>query len=138
VNRTIPPTVGALACLATLVAVLAPYLLLPAQETAGLGVYYRFGVVGPWAVALFALVGAVAFLSGREARADPGLVAGATLVVGVAMVLAALQWALAVDTTVLQSITTADWIDAHRWLVAGAAAVVPVAATWYARAVGLV
>jgi hypothetical protein len=137
-DERIPPTVGLVACLATLAAVVGPFLVLPGEEAAGLATYYSAGFAGGWPVALLALVALVAFAGGRQGRTEPDVAVGATLVVGVGMVLLGLAWALAVDVEVVQSITTATWMENHRWLVVGVAALVPAASALYARAIGLV
>jgi uncharacterized membrane protein len=137
-DERIPPTVGILVCLVVVAVVVAPFLVLPPSESAGLSTYYASGIAGGYGVGLLALVALVAFAGGRQRRTEPDTVAGATLVVGVGMVVLALQWALAVDAEVLQSITTAAWMADHRWVLVGLSALVPVASGWYARAVGVV
>lgn len=132
-----PPTVGIVACLAVLVAIVGPFFALPPQATAGLGPYYRSGLAGGWGVGLLALVALVAFAGGRQRRTDPETVAGATLVVGVATLLVSVEWALAVNPEVVQTVGTATWLGVHRWVVVACSAVVPVAAAWYARTLGV-
>ncbi|PSQ43732.1 hypothetical protein BRD17_05605 [Halobacteriales archaeon SW_7_68_16] len=132
------PVVGALASLVAVLVVLAPFVLLRGAESAGLGTYYEFGLVGPEIVALLAAVATVAFEGARRGQTPPETVAGATIVLGGVATLVALQWAIAVDGAVVGSITTADWLDIHRWLVVGAAAVVDGVAVAYARRLGLV
>lgn len=137
-NRRLPPTVALAACLAVVVVVALPYLVLPETETSGLGVYYDAGLLGPVAVATFALVGAVVFAAGRKERTPPETAAGAGLVVGVVVFLVSLQWALAVDQTVLQQISTAAWLTYHRWVLVAVSALVPLCGAWYARSLSLI
>jgi hypothetical protein len=127
-----PAVAGVVACLLVVGSVVLPYVALPSAEAAGLGTYYGFGVVGPWAAVVFALAGVVAFAAGIEDRTDPETVAGAMLVVGLGMTLVAVEWAFAVDTEVVLSITTAGWIELHRWVVVGLTATVPASAAGYA------
>lgn len=131
-------TVGIVASALVAVSVLLPYLVLPTEEAAGLGTYYGYGIVGPWVVLVGALVAAFAFAGGRQERTDPVTVAGVTVAIGVFLPLIALQWALAVDLEVVLSITTATWMEHHRWVVLGTTLPVPVAAAWYAWALDLV
>lgn len=133
VDERVPPTVGLLGTLAVVAVAAAPYVGLPSAEGSGLGVYYGFGVVGPWGVTLLALPAAIAFAAGRQDRTPPETAAGATLGLGAAMLLLAVQWAVAVDADVVVQIGTADWLEHHRWLFVAATAVVPASAAWYAR-----
>lgn len=132
----IPPLVGAVGALSVILAVVAPYLLLPASEAPGLSTYYGYGFVSPLGIAALSVFVAIAFLGGAGGRTDPGLVAGVTLPLGAAVDLLVLQWAVAVDPEVVQSIGTGTWLSSHRWVVAGLALSLPVAAAWYARSEG--
>jgi hypothetical protein len=134
-DQRTPPTVGVVVSALVVVAAVGPLVVLP--DPGGLETYYASGIVGAWGVALLALVTVVAFAAGRQLRTEPDTVAGATLVVGVAMVLVGLEWALAVDPAVLQSSTTAAWMANHRWAVVGTSLGVPAVAVWYARAIGV-
>lgn len=131
-------TLGVLASLAVLLAVAAPYALLPSAGAAGLSTYYGFGIVGPWGVLLFALVTTVAFAGGRQRRTDPETVAGATIAVGLVAALTAVEWALAVDPDVVASLSTAAWLAYHPWIVVGLSVLLPAIGGAYARALGLV
>ncbi|MEF8774168.1 MAG: hypothetical protein V5A37_05570 [Halobacteriales archaeon] len=127
---------GALACLATAVAVAVPYILL--ADAAVVPRYYGLGLVGPLAVALLALVGFVAFAAGARERSDPSLVAGLVLVAGVASLAVAVQWALAFDGATLGTgPATYGFFDVHRWVVVAGTAVWTLAAGWYAASLGL-
>jgi hypothetical protein len=133
VDERVPPTVGLLGTLAVAAVAVAPYVALPPSESTGLSVYYDFGFVGPWGVALLALVAGIAFAAGRQDRTPAETAAGATLGLGVVMVLLALQWALAVDGSVVLQLGTADWLQHHRWAFVAVTLLVPASAAWYAR-----
>lgn len=134
----IPPLVGAVGASSLILGVLVPYLALPSAEASGLSTYYGYGLVGPLGIAVLAVFVLVAFLSGVGERTDPGTVAGTTLVLGVAVVVLTLEWALAVDPEVVQSIGTGAWLNWHRWVLVGLAASMPAAAAAYARVLGFV
>mgnify|MGYP006285317901 CR=1 FL=1 len=132
----LPPTVGGIANLAYAILVGVPYLLVPASRAGSLGTYYGFGPVDPPVLALFALVGAIAFAGGAAERTDPATAAGAALVAGVAVLGLTLLWALAMDVSSLP-VVPGDWIDWHRWAVLLLAAIPVLAGAWYTRALGL-
>lgn len=127
------PGVGIVGCLAVLLAMAAPYLLVSDPGT-GLPVYYRAGPVGAGVVGFLALLSVVVFLAGRRGRTDPPTAAGIALVVGVAMVLLAVLWALSVPPEIAFGFPAA-WMGWHRWAVVALTVVVPVAGGAYARAV---
>lgn len=131
--RRLAPGVGIAGCLATVGAVIAPFVLLSDAGT-GLSVYYGSGPFGVGAVAFLATLLVIVFLSGLQERTDPATVAGVAVVAGVALVGFTLLWALAVDTENVLSFPAA-WMGYHRWLVVGTASVVAVAALVYARIV---
>jgi hypothetical protein len=127
------PILGSAACVAVLAALVAPLVLIPDTGTE-LGVYFAFGPAGAAAVGGLAPVAVVVFLAGRRGRTDPATAAGLTLVLGLGMAGLAASWALAVDPELVFNFS-ADWMGYHRWVVLGCAAVVPLAAAAYARAV---
>lgn len=126
-------TVGVIACLATLAAMGAPYVLISEPGT-GLPLYYGAGPLGAGAVAFLAVIQPIVFLSGTRGRADPQTVAGMSLVVGLAMLGIAVSWALAVPTDLVLSFPAA-WMGWHRWAVVALVAVVPAVSAVYTRAV---
>lgn len=132
----LPPSIGALANVGYAILVGVPYLLVPDSRAGVLGTYYGFGPIDPPVLALFALVGAIAFVGGGAERTDPATAAGAALVAGVAVLAFTIPWALAVDVSTL-AVVPGDWIDWHRWAVLLLAAIPAVAAAWYTRALGL-
>jgi hypothetical protein len=129
----VAPLVGSGACVACVAALVAPFVLIPDPGTE-LGLYYAFGLAGGTAAGFLAPVTVVVFLAGRRGRTDPATAAGLTLVLGLAMVAFSVSWALAVDPELVYSFPAA-WMGYHRWVVLGVAALVPVSAAAYARAV---
>lgn len=123
------PTVGIVASLAVLAALAAPYVL--AESAGDVGLYYSSGALNPLLAGLFALVVLIVFAAGREGRTDPGLAAGAALALGLFTLLIVVAWALTVRVDVLVIAT------AHRWAVVAAAALLPVSALWFARALNV-
>jgi hypothetical protein len=135
-DARLPPALGAVANLGYAFLVGVPYLLVPAERAGALGTYYAFGPIALPVLALFALVGAIAFGAAMADRTDRATAAGAVLVVGVAVFGFTLYWALAVDFGTLATMP-ADWLDVHRWGVLSVASIPPLAAAWYTRVLGL-
>lgn len=125
------PYVGVAACLAVLLALAAPFVLL-SQPGTGLTLYYNAGPFGAAGVAFLAIVGPVIFLSGERGAADPDLASGVTLAVGIALFALTILWAVNVDRGNVLSFSAA-WMGWHRWLVVGLAGVVAASAVAYAR-----
>ncbi|MFC6785529.1 hypothetical protein ACFQFH_06250 [Halobaculum halobium] len=129
------PAAGVAACLALLAVLAAPFVLITGAGT-GLGVYYASGTVGAAGIAFLAVLLVVVFLSGRQERRPASTVAGVALVAGLGLLALAVGWALAVDVQNLYSFPqSATWILWHRWLVVGVAAIVPLSAGAFAKAV---
>jgi hypothetical protein len=127
----LPPTLGIVACVALVLTVVTPYVAVSSTDASAVGVFYGTGVLGPNTVALFALVGVVAFAAGRQGRTAPDTIAGATLVLGIVLVVLTVAWALTADVSVAQS-TSATWLPYVRWALVAFALVVPASAAWYA------
>jgi hypothetical protein len=125
-------TVGVVGCLATLVAMGAPYALI-AEPGTGLPIYYGAGPLGAVPVAFLAVIQPIVLLSGTRGRADPQTVAGMALVVGLAMAGIAALWALSVPDELVLSFPAA-WMGWHRWAVVAVVAVVPAASAAFTRA----
>jgi len=121
------PLVGIAACLAVVAVLAYPFLVV----SAGVGAYYGTGAINPLAAGMLALVTAIALAAGRQGRSDPGLAAGVALAFGAFTLLIAAGWGLTARVDVVQVTAL------HRWALIAAAAVVPVAAAWYARALGM-
>jgi hypothetical protein len=131
--RDVSRRVGIAAAVATVVVLGAPYALITGPEYASqLADYYASGVVGAAGIALFALLSAVVVASVEQGNLDPGTLAGAAVVLGVATTLSAATWALAIEPSPV--------FRDHLWLVWHPRAVVvlsvpvPLSAAAYARA----
>lgn len=131
-------TLGIVACASTAAAVVAPYVLLPADQVGVVGAYYGAGAVSPLAPGLLGAVGVVIFAAGREGRSDPDLVAGITLIIGAFSLAVAIEWALAFRPDLVAGTAALEFMSDHRWSVPGGALVETVAAVWYAGTRGLV
>ena len=125
------PTVGILAAVAVLAAVVAPYFLIGATEV---GVYYGAPTFVPvhLVVGLFALVAVIVFAAGRNGRTDPQTAAGAAVVLGGFVALLALWWAVAVGGLV-GSLTERATFGYHRWVLLVATLALAASAGWYAN-----
>lgn len=126
------PTLGIVASFAVLALVAAPYAVV---RGTGMAVYYAAPVVGPLVVGVFALVTVIVLGSGLKGRTDPQTVAGAALVLGLAMALLTLLWALSVPQGLVGSLTDTSLLQYHRWTLLAATLAVPAFAAWYAKAV---
>lgn len=128
-------TLGTVASLALAALVFAPYVLVTERRT-GLFAYYAAGPVGASAVGFLALLCVVVFLSGRHERRPPDLIAGVSVVLGVALLVLAVLWATAVDSTVLYSFPPRyAWLSTHRWAVVGGSVLVAASGGLYAKTV---
>lgn len=126
------PTLGVFACLALLGVLAVPYAV---ASVPAVNAYYGAGTLPATATGLFAVVGVIVFAAGRQRRSDPALTAGAALVLGAFAVVTAAVWAATIRPDILG--TNAAAFARHRWAVAGVAVLYPLAAGWYARALGL-
>jgi hypothetical protein len=123
---------GIVACLLVLVVGFLPSVIVDAP---GVGAYYAAGPTGLLGAGFLAIVGVIAFLSGRQGRTDPVTVAGFVVVLGLATAGLAALWAVSIDPTVLFSFPAEyAWLQWHRWAVPAVALGVPVSAAVYARA----
>ncbi|WP_066414320.1 DUF7548 family protein [Halorubrum aethiopicum] len=122
--------VGIAAALVSALLLAVPYALVSGFD-AQLAGYYTAGPVGAGGVALLALLSAVVFASVEQGNVDPGTLAGALVVLGVATTLLSALWWLSVEPTTM--------FGEHRWLEYHAAAVtvaslpIPLSAGVYAR-----
>ncbi|MFB6103097.1 MAG: hypothetical protein ABEJ73_11095 [Haloplanus sp.] len=132
-TEQVAPVLGILGCLAVVVTLALPYVLVPGWG-AELAQYYTAGPLGVGAVLAFAPVTLVAFLAGVRGRTDPVTAAGIALTLGVGAFLIALSWALSAPLDPLFGFP-ASWITDHRWAVVGTTAIIPLAAALYARSV---
>lgn len=137
-NERTAATVGVVACVLTAVAVVAPYVVLPASAQQYVGAYYGTGPVTPLALGLLGAVGAIVFASGREERSSPDLVAGVMLSVGLFSLVVGGVWALGFDASAAGGDVPVEFFATHRWVVLAGAALEMATAGWYASALGLV
>ena len=134
-RERIAPYIGAVGCLLVAVVLSAPYFVITTQSQL-LGDYYGAGPLGVVGAIFLATLGTVIFLSSVRGRADPELVAGIMLVVGVAIFGLTALWAVSIDPTLLFSFpSNAAWIEYHRWASLAVSGVVAAAAGLYAAAV---
>jgi len=124
------PTVGIVGCVAYLLALVVPYLIV--ETTSAVGAYYGAGELSPAVAAVFALLAIIVLAAGREGRTDPSLAAGASLVLGVFIVGLSLLWATTVPTSLVLGLTESTLIEQHRWAVVAAAVPIPLGAAWFA------
>ena len=132
----VAPLVGIVGCLGVLVALVAPYLVVP--QTRAVGTYYGAGVLSPLVGGLFSAVAVIVFAAGRTGRTDPATAAGVALVFGLLVAGLSVAWAVTVPDGVVFQLSTTTLIEFHRWMLAAVSLVVPAGGLWYARALGLV
>jgi len=124
------PTVGIVGCVAYLLVLVVPYLIV--ETTTAVGAYYGAGALSPAVAAVFALLAIIVLAAGREGRTDPSLAAGAALVLGVFIVGLSLVWATTVPVSLVLGLTESTLIEQHRWAVVAAAVPIPLGAAWFA------
>lgn len=93
--------------------------------------YYASGVVGGAGIALFALLSVVVVASVERGNLDPGTLAGAAVVLGVATTLSAAAWATAIEPSPMFRDNL--WLVWHARVVVALSVLIPVAAAAYAR-----
>ena len=131
--RTVSRRAGIAACIATVLALAAPFALVSEPEYATqLAGYYASGVVGGAGVALFALVSAVVIGSVERGNLDPGTLAGVAVVLGAATTLSAVTWASAIEPTTMFG--DYRWLEWHAPAVVALSVPIPASAAVYARA----
>lgn len=129
------PTVGIVGCLVYLGSLAMPYLLV--ESPGAVGAYYDAGAVTPLIPAVLALVGIIVVAAGREGRSDPGLAAGAGIVLGLFIVGLTFLWALTVPESLVLGLTERTVMQYHRWVAVAVAVPVPLSSLWFARALDL-
>lgn len=130
-DRRAPSTataIGLLACVGLFATVAWPYLALPGSARVAIGRYYWTGLFGVPVLAAFAAPAVVILLAGWRGRSDPATVAGATIAIGVAMTVMAVEWALAV-----RGASVEVWLSFHPWLVVAFVALLPISGLVAAR-----
>ncbi len=129
--RDISRRAGIAACVVTVLILAVPFALVSGYATQLAG-YYASGVLGAGGVALFALVTAVVIGSVEQGNLDPGTLAGVAVVLGLATVVSAASWALAVEPTTMFG--EYRWLEWHAPAVVALSLPVPALAAVYARA----
>jgi len=130
-DRTLP-YLGAVASLVFTVVAAAPYVLITGQ-TELLGAYYGAGPFGLTGGIFLAILGVVIFLSGVRGQADPTLVAGIMLAVGLAIFGLTAAWTLLLPSGVIYSFPAQyDWLEFHPWATLVASGLIGGAAAGYA------
>jgi hypothetical protein len=127
-----PPTAGIVACLLVLATLAWPYL---SEPVAAVSAYYATAAITPLAAGLLALVAVIVFAAGRQGRSDPELVAGAGLVFGLFIAGIGLSFAFSARIDVIGG--SSALLSYQRWVLAGAALLVPLTSVWYARVLRL-
>jgi hypothetical protein len=127
------PALGVVGCVATVVALVLPYLRYPSWGTE-LWAYYTAGVLGLAAAFYLVPVCLVALLAGVRGRADPTTAAGIALTLAVVTLVVVGSWGVSAPLEPLYGFP-ASWIDDHRWVVLGTTALVVVGSGLYARSV---
>lgn len=130
--RDLAADVGTVASVLVVFLVALPYAI---GTTSAVAAYYDAGLVGPQYFGIAAAVTAVVFRAARTDRTDPATAAGTALAFGLVLALLAVLWAVGPEPAAVGGVTTADWFDHHRWLLALAALAVPASAGVYARSV---
>ncbi|MFD1512099.1 DUF7548 family protein [Halomarina rubra] len=140
------PTVGIVACVVLLVALVVPYLLV---RTPGIvATYYGTSLINPLFAGLFAVVALLGFAAGREERTDPVVAAAVSLVFGAFGLLICVLWVASDPGVIIFNLDLSPEsgagesslvrsLEYHPYVVALVALVVPVSAGWYARELGL-
>ena len=133
-DRTLP-YLGAVASLVFSLVAAAPYVLITGQREL-LGAYYGAGPFGLTGAIFLAILGIVIFLSGVRGQADPALVAGIMLAVGLAIFGLAAAWTLLIPSGVIYSFPPQyDWLEYHPWATLVASGLIGGAAAGYALVV---
>ncbi len=131
--RGLSRRVGIVASLLTVLVLVAPYVVVAGHQELLLA-YYAAGPVGSGGIGLFALLSTVAFASIERGNVDPGTLAGVVVALGVATVVLAVAWELAIDPTVRFGFpATYRWIEWHAPAVVAASLPIPVCGGLYAR-----
>ncbi|WP_123624008.1 hypothetical protein [Halorubrum sp. CSM-61] len=130
--RAVSRRTGIAAGVVTVLALAAPYAVLSGGTYASqLADYYASGVVGAGGIALFALLSAVVIASVERGNLDPGSLAGAAVVLGVATTLSAALWAAAIEPSPMFRDNL--WLVWHPRAVVAISVLVPASAAAYAR-----
>ncbi|TQQ83327.1 hypothetical protein EGH24_00540 [Halonotius terrestris] len=109
------PHLGAGVCLVLVALLAAPYALIEGQPEL-VGAYYNAGPLGVAGALFLAVLGIVIFLSGVRGQADPTLVAGIMLAVGLTIFALTVVWAITMESTIIFSFPSQySWLEYHPW-----------------------
>jgi hypothetical protein len=133
-----PATVGVVSAAAYAVGMIVPYVAGGVPGGAVQTYYTEFGVVGPPYIAVLALVALIVLAAGRQGRTAPDIAAGVALVVGFMVVLLTAMWAFGGVADVVGSLSTAAWLEYHRWVLLAAGVGIFAGALWFADAIGVI
>lgn len=129
------PYLGAVASLVFTVVAAAPYVRITEQSEL-VGAYYAAGPFGLTGAIFLAILGVVIFLSGVRGQADPTLVAGIMLAVGLAIFGLTAAWTLLMPSEVIYSFPPQyDWLEYHPWATLVASGLIAGGAAGYALVV---
>jgi len=132
-----PASVGVASAAAYAAATVVPYVAGRVPGGAVETYYTEFGIVGPPYVAVLALVCLVVLGAGRAGRTAPDVAAGVALVLGFVATLLTATWALGGAGDLVGSLSTAAWLEYHRWVLLAASLGLFGSAFWFADAVGV-
>ena len=131
----VAPYLGAVGCLLVVIVASAPFAVIDEQSQL-VASYYAAGPLGLTGVIFLGVLGVVIFLSSVRGRADAALVAGIMLVVGVAMLLLSVLWAVSLDPELTERFLAAyPWMAYHSWSTVALSGLVAAASGIYAAAV---
>lgn len=129
------PYAGALLSLALAVVLSVPFLVIEGNEPL-VSAYYASGTLGITGAIFLAMLSVVIFLSSVRGRADPSLVSGIMLAVGVMIFATTALWVVQMDSTVLFSFPPEySWLEFHPWVSLAVSGLVAIAAGVYAAVV---
>ncbi len=127
-SERLPRQLGIAACLAVIVGILLPYVLVsrPAVAT-----YYDFAPVRMEVVGLLAAIALVALLVWFSDVVTSPTLAGFLVIVGATMFLNTTIWVWTVPTHLVMELPTVDEFLYHRWALTVLTALVATSGLWY-------
>lgn len=126
------PYAGAVLSFALVVVVSVPFLVIEGNDQL-VRAYYASGTLGITGAVFLGLLGSVIFLSSVRGRADPSLVSGIMLAVGVILFVMTALWVVQMESTVLFSFPPEySWLEFHPWASLAVSGLVAITAGVYA------
>jgi hypothetical protein len=132
-----PATLGVASAVVYVLAMVVPYVAGGVPSGALQTYYTAFGIAGPPYVAVLALVALIVLAAGRQGRTRPDVAAGVALVLGFVVTLLTATWAFGGVADLVGSLSTATWLEYHRWVLMAAALSLFGSALWFADAIGV-